>query len=132
MWCHRLRFSYLISFTVSSITHCRYISASKQMLILFEFRKTQVGAEELHKVTMHCGVSFCQEEICHKDLCTYWQGLPTSYCYFFYLLWKKIQYTIFFPVFLFYFKEKISLKYNNVIIKTWVLLFFSLHWQLNF
>ena len=84
---------------------------------------------------MPCGVSFCWEEICHKDLYTYWQDFQTSYYYFFYFGGRS---SILFS--LLYFSsisKKKSLKYNNVIIKTGCFylsftVLFSLHWQLNF
>lgn len=87
---------------------------------LFGFIKTRAWVEELHKATVPFSDSSCQEETCHKDLCTFWQGFPTSYYYFFYFLWKKIQYTTFFSVLFFYFKgKKKSLKCHNMIIKIW-------------
>ena len=39
------------------------------MLILFEFRKTQVGVEELHEATMPCGFSFAKKKSVIK-ICT--------------------------------------------------------------
>lgn len=123
-----------ISSAVSNIMPCTNISVSKHMLVLFEFRNTQAGVELLYKATMPFGVSFYQEEICHKYLHIFWQGFPISYQHFFCYFWKKIQYAVFFPVLLFQRKKK-SFKCANVIIKqdtfTWIPLFlFSLHWQL--
>lgn len=88
---------------------------SQTNVVLFEYIKTWVGDEELQKATMHFGIPFCKEETCHKDLYISWQAFPTSYYYCF--LWKKIQCTTFFSVPFFYFKEKKSLKCDNMIIK---------------
>lgn len=43
---------FFISPIVSSIMSCTDINESKQIIILFEFWKTQAEVEELHKATM--------------------------------------------------------------------------------
>lgn len=47
-----------MSSTVSSIMFYTGTIDAKQMLILFEFKKTQARVKELHKTTMPFGISF--------------------------------------------------------------------------
>lgn len=87
------------------------------MLILFEFVKTQAGAEELHKTTMPFGGSFCQENLVIKIyiLSDKASQFPITLSFAFFERRFSIQRS--FLYFSSISKEKKSLKCDNVIIK---------------
>ena len=86
------------------------------MLILFEFIKTQAGAEELHKTTMPFDGSFCQENLVIKIyiLSDKASQYPITISFAFFERRFSIQLSFLYLSSIS--KEKKSLKCDNVII----------------